>query len=178
MGIHDEVFIFENFLDNETCKRCLNTCIKYFKQFENDDDYLYNWDKKHIKITEFEKEIVLKVKTFLENKFSTTLRLQNFEAQIWPNSFETSLHKHIDKGREHTDFNSIIYLNEDFDGGEFYTDDGLSYKPKTGTLTFFNGQTVAHGVKKVLGNNRYTLIFWWLKPSFPSQDQVHGTEES
>lgn len=178
MGIHDEVFIFENFLDDETCKRCLNTCIKYFKQFENCDDYLYNWEKKRIIITEIEKEIISKVKTFLENKFSIKLTLNDCEAQLWPVSYASELHKHAEGDRVKTDFNSLIYLNDDFDGGEFYTDTGVIYKPKSRTLTFFNGQTIPHGVKKVLRNHRYTLIFWWTNTKFLCQDQVHGTEES
>ena len=180
MGINDEVFIFEKFLDDETCKRCLDTSINYFKQFENDDDFTRpeTWLKRRIIIHEHEKELVLKVKTFLEQKFSTILKLESCEAQIWPKNMYGILHKHVGRGRENTDFNSIIYLNDDFDGGEFYTDYGLSYKPKTGTLTFFNGSTIMHGLKKVLRTHRYTLIFWWSRPSFPDQDQVHGTEES
>jgi hypothetical protein len=56
-------------------------------------------------------------------------------------------------------------LNDAFEGGEFYTEKGVTYKPKTGALTFFNGSTVMHGVKKVLGCDRYTLILWWKRPT-------------
>ena len=61
------------------------------------------------------------------------------------------------------EYNSLIYLNEKFKGGEFYTKNGINLKPKKGMLTFFNGQTVHHGVKKVFNNDRKTIIFWWRK---------------
>ena len=178
MGINDEVFIFENFLDGETCKKYLNTAVTYFKQFENDKSFIYNMKKRTVQLYEHETELLHRVKTFLEQMFSTTLTIQTFEAHVWPISVKSNLHTHMVGNRVHSDFNSIIYLNDDFEGGEFYTNNGVLYKPKAGTLTFFNGQTIPHGIKKTLGKHRYILIFWWLKPSFPDQDQVHGTEES
>ena len=55
----------------------------------------------------------------------------------------------------------MLYLNDDFLGGEFYTESGIVLKPKKGMLTLFNGATVKHGVKKVLEKDRYSIIFWW-----------------
>jgi len=58
-------------------------------------------------------------------------------------------------------YNSLIYLNEDFDGGHFITKNGIKIKPEKGMLTFFNGQTIWHGVETVKNKDRKTLIFWW-----------------
>ena len=71
------------------------------------------------------------------------------------------LHVHDHNGRENIKYNSLIYLNENFLGGNFVTSKGIDIKPKKGMLTFFNGQTVCHGVKTVLQNDRKTIIFWW-----------------
>lgn len=98
----------------------------------------------------------------IEQQLRVRLTLDSAELCIWPTTSPGSgLHRHDWNGRESTDYNSILYLNEDFAGGQFYTDTGITVKPTTGTLTFFNGQTVMHGVRPTLKNNRCTAIFWW-----------------
>ena len=82
------------------------------------------------------------------------------QTQVWNKESYSQLHTHTYNDRENTDFNSLIYLNDNFDGGEFITTN-QSYKPEFGSLTFFNGKQIYHGVNKVSKNHRYTLIFWW-----------------
>jgi hypothetical protein len=55
----------------------------------------------------------------------------------------------------------LLYLNDDFEGGEFFTDTGIRIKPKKNRLTFFNGSAIPHGLTKVEKAHRYTIIFWW-----------------
>lgn len=57
---------------------------------------------------------------------------------------------------------NIIYLNNDFDGGElFFPDFNIEIKPKPGMLLTFPGNThYLHGVQEVLGNTRYTCSLW------------------
>lgn len=70
------------------------------------------------------------------------------------------------------DYSCIIYLNDDYTGGEFYfnkshinsNDDSIIIKPKTGQLVAFTaGLNHVHGVKKVLNGTRYTLACWFTK---------------
>jgi len=49
-----------------------------------------------------------------------------------------------------SDYNSLLYLNDNFSGGEFFTETGLTIKPIPGRLTFFDGSIVTHGVNKSL----------------------------
>jgi hypothetical protein len=155
----DTVFIYENFLERSLCQPYINKIIEHSNKFINDRDRVINWDKRTIDITD--DPIVDKVKKFLETELSMRLTCSQAQIQLWPKNFEGGLHKHNSRGREHTDFNSLIYLNDDYAGGEFYTEKGVCYKPVTGALTFFNGLINMHGVKKVLGSDRFTLIFWW-----------------
>ena len=60
-----------------------------------------------------------------------------------------------------TKYNSLIYLNDDFKGGEFFTRNGIKLKPQAGMLTLFDGSKVSHGLKKVKNKDRKTIIFWW-----------------
>ena len=57
---------------------------------------------------------------------------------------------------------TILYLNDDFDGGElFFPDFDIEIKPKPGMLAVFPGNThYLHGVKEVVGNTRYTAALW------------------
>jgi len=62
----------------------------------------------------------------------------------------------------HRDYSSIVYLNDNFLGGNFYFKDNTHYSIKTGMLMGFpSGVEYAHGIKKVLRGNRYTLAIWW-----------------
>lgn len=56
---------------------------------------------------------------------------------------------------------SVIYLNDDFEGGEIYFPDlEHSYKPVTGSLLFFEGW-LRHGVRAVMRGSRYTSPSWY-----------------
>jgi predicted 2-oxoglutarate/Fe(II)-dependent dioxygenase YbiX len=81
--------------------------------------------------------------------------------QNWNVNSISDLHIHNERGREKTKYNSLIYLNDNYNGGEFYTKNGIVIKPSVGLLTLFNGQKVWHGVNMVKKKDRHTLIFWW-----------------
>lgn len=65
---------------------------------------------------------------------------------------------------------SILYLNDDYDGGELYFEEfDLSIKPKSNQLVFFpSGCEFRHEVKPVLNGDRYTLA------SFYTTDKLIG----
>ena len=155
----DTVFVYENFLERSICQSYINKIFEKWNSFQDDKDRIDNWTKRTIDITN--DPIVAKVGYFLEKQLSIRLTCSQAEIQIWPKNYGSALHKHDSSGRENTDFNSMIYLNDNYGGGEFYTEKGVCYKPVTGALTFFNGAVNMHGVKKVLGSDRFTLIFWW-----------------
>jgi predicted 2-oxoglutarate/Fe(II)-dependent dioxygenase YbiX len=58
---------------------------------------------------------------------------------------------------------SILYLNDDYEGGETNYEDGTIFKPKKGRLLFFDGKYHKHGVNKVRNNIRYTVATWYKK---------------
>jgi predicted 2-oxoglutarate/Fe(II)-dependent dioxygenase YbiX len=62
------------------------------------------------------------------------------------------------------DYGSIMYLNDNYDGGELYFPAyDIDFKPKAGTLAFFPSSTYyVHGVKEVLGGVRYTSAHFWV----------------
>ncbi|XP_074659759.1 prolyl 3-hydroxylase 2-like isoform X2 [Tubulanus polymorphus] len=76
------------------------------------------------------------------------------------------------------DYSALLYLNEDFEGGEFiFAHRNLStqvlVKPKCGRLVGFNAG-VYHGVKAVLKGQRCAIAMWYtLDPYY--KEQAHST---
>jgi hypothetical protein len=61
-------------------------------------------------------------------------------------------------------FTSIIYLSDDYDGGELFfpQHEGFSIKPNKGTMLIFSGTiNNMHGINEVLKGTRYTHVTFW-----------------
>jgi len=152
----DKVYVFEDVLSSLECK-------KYSKMI-NDIGYQEQPLRWEHRIKDVSKDkIVNTIKNFLNKKLNIKLKLSNAEIQNWHVNTESPLHvhNHKEKGRKNTIHNSLLYLNDEYKGGEFVTKHGIIIKPKRGMLTFFNGQKVYHGVRRVFENDRKTIIFWW-----------------
>ena len=132
--------------------------------FENNSTFERNFSL-DLKAKEIQEKTFLKVKKLIETRCNLELQLESAELQTWPMNTDGPAHIH-DGYRSLTDFNSLLYLNDDFDGGEFYTEDGIIVRPKPGRLTFFDGSKVKHGVNEIYNGNRFTMIFWWKKTKF------------
>ena len=152
--IHDKVYVFENFLTKEACE-------KYLKKIKDIGyrEKLASWEERTTDISD--DPIAETVRHFLNNRFYLNLELDQVQTQNWHINSYGTLHRHDRDGRQNTGFNSLIYLNDDFDGGEFITAKGFVLKPKQGMLTFFNGSKIIHGTRRTLSKDRKTLIFWW-----------------
>jgi hypothetical protein len=152
--IQDKVYVFENYLTKEACE-------KYLKKIKDIGyrEKLASWEERTTDISD--DPIAETVRHFLNNRFYLNLELDQVQTQNWHINSYGPLHKHDRDGRQNTVFNSLIYLNDDFEGGEFITSTGFVLKPKQGMLTFFNGSKIIHGTRRTLSKDRKTLIFWW-----------------
>lgn len=150
----DEVFVCKNFLNQEECNSFIDMAPKLGKNVNG----AFPWDKRAVDITDH--PIVDRVRNFLTDHTNHKFNIDQAQIQNWHDGSFSELHIHNYDGREHIVFNSLIYLNNDYLGGEFYTKTA-EIKPEIGMLTLFNGQETYHGVKQVEGKDRFTLIFWW-----------------
>lgn len=151
----ERVEIFRNVLSKEEC----NEWISKAPEFTGS----YDFSNRIVQISDC--PIVNKIQDFLERKCNCKLNCSEAQIQLWPIGSYSELHIHDSNNREDTDYNSLLYLNDNFCDGEFITND-LIIKPETGMLTFFDGSSIYHGVNKVKKNHRYTLIFWWQNTFF------------
>jgi len=142
---------FKNFITEEECKEWIQKSSKFIN---------FQWENRVVDISNH--EIVENVQKFIESKLRIKTKCSQAQIQLWPIDSFSNLHTHTYDGREGGDYNSLIYLNNNFDGGEFFTQYEV-IKPEPGLLTFFHGGKIPHGVKTVKKFHRYTLIFWWEK---------------
>jgi len=61
------------------------------------------------------------------------------------------------------DIATIMYLNDDYEGGELYfPNQGIQFKPKRGAAYFFPGDmNYIHGITEITSGIRYTCPFFW-----------------
>jgi phenylpyruvate tautomerase PptA (4-oxalocrotonate tautomerase family) len=144
-----EILVFKNFLNKKECN-------KYIKKVPKVSKGTSSWDKRTSDITK--DPIVEKVTKFLKKQTGLDLKIEEAQTQNWNVGSKSRLHIHY--RRPDNCYTSSLYLNDDFEGGEFFTVDEIM-KPSAGTLTFFNGQKIWHGVKEVFKKDRKTIIFWW-----------------
>lgn len=68
-----------------------------------------------------------------------------------------------DNGTSQRHFSSIIYLNQDFSGGElFFPNQNINIYPKPGLLAIFpSTHEYMHGVKEIFNGVRFTMLNFW-----------------
>lgn len=85
-----------------------------------------------------------------------------------------------DRPSEIEDRSVLLYLNDDYEGGELQFPNQNTYlKPKAGTLIFFEGdEDVIHGVSKVISGERINLItfLWPIRYAGTQPEIIHGVE--
>ena len=147
--------IADNLLSQSEC----DTLINYYKENENFSE-------------KFRDVYPLQLKTkdpiidFLKTKLNSISK--NFNSEIdwfqivkWPINSTQNLH--FDTASQKTTLTSIVYLNDNYTGGQTYYEDGTIFKPKKGRGLFFDGQYHKHGVKPVNENIRYVVAAWYKK---------------
>ena len=101
--------------------------------------------------------------------------METVTLSFWPENSNQNLH--IDKTRPQTDYTSITYLNQNFQGGKtlVYQDTCqiMTCPPKTGRLLCFDGKKHYHGVTPIESFQRYTLNIWY---SLNSDFQINRNE--
>ena len=136
--IHKKLFVSQGWLHNET--EVLDFMCMLSSQNENDIFMKYI----HGKITDH-------IKSVNKSNF-----INYFQVVKWKEGL--SMQKHFDFDF-HT-WTSVIYLNDDYEGGETVVGD-KEVVPLKGKIVTFQGVSVLHGVNKVLKGDRYTVPVWY-----------------
>ena len=146
----------DKFLNKSECKRLIN---------------FYNLQPKPNRFdTTFPLSITQIAPQFLKDKINQLgMSINNsvidwFEIVKWP-SPNPGKNLHFDNASALTTLSSIIYLNDNYEGGNTYFEDGTTFAPVTGRAIFFDGKYYKHGVSAVSKSPRYTIATWLTRPS-------------
>ena len=135
----------DNFINQEQCINLIN----YF------NNNLNNTKKYRDTITLSHKDYYIFHKLQTLFNFQDFSNTDNMEIVLWNAGSKMDLH--TDNGDK---LSFIIYLNDDYVGGETIIDD-ITVKSRTGRLILFSNGYYLHKVNEVKTNKRYTLIGWY-----------------
>lgn len=180
----DNIKIINNFVELEDLKiiqKFLPTINEWMDAGENqyaedgtctyDASYWSNrqcsWDilqKINIDIYNLVDKYIDKMKKFLEDEFKVNLHKRPPVIVRWFSGLEQRPHadKQLNDGNPNPfptyDINSLIYYNDDFDGGElYYPQHNIEITPKPGLAVAHPGDiNYLHGVKMVTKGERFT----------------------
>lgn len=177
--------LFDKFLTANACNDIIQKFESQEKQYAKltaSELWCKDVDTPDISETEtieFKDEIVIEyLKNFIKNEFKEDVNYdQGFLVKAFPGS---SVMWHNDVSSKSVDLikkdpniantqklhelcpsiGLILYLNEEYEGGEIELKNGLLYKPKTGSLLAFHGSVHEHRVKPTT-DFRYIIVTWW-----------------
>ena len=147
--------ITDNFLSKKECDFLIN-----FYKSEEKNSFLFR-DVYPLKLNLKNSTINFLIKKLESISKLFSCKLDYSQIVKWPVGSKQDLH--FDKAEKETLFSSIVYLNENFEGGQTYYEDGTSIQPILGRSLFFNGVYYKHGVKEVKKNIRYVIATWYQK---------------
>jgi len=144
--------------------------IKILDNFINQKDCEYvtkNFFNYKDRINKFKNIYTLQVDDFgvLSKRLNEQAKIINnstldwIQIVRWPKGSYMNLH--YDNAKKNTSLACIIYLNENYKGGQTYFKDGTIIASKIGRLLFFDGQYYKHGVSKVKKFDRFTIAAWF-----------------
>lgn len=94
----------------------------------------------------------------MENLYTTEGFLSH-----WPTGSFAGEHVDNHSGYEFLTHSSVIYLNDEYEGGEIYFPKlDFEYRPQAGDGIFFpcSEPHLVHGVREITSGDRYTIAMW------------------
>jgi len=151
---------YENFLTPIECQYFINQHSKLFDP-ANDQRTFYHRKTKVVGYSGFSIQDSKKLNgrlNFTVKNIDEEAFVNYFEIVQWPTEEFQPAHKDF----EYHCYTSIIYLNDDFEGGETVVEE-KSIKPKEGLMILFDGDKKTHSVNKITKGTRYTIPCWYTK---------------
>jgi len=163
------VSVTENFLDKELFNK-LSTFAKTTKLYDqNVNDTV--WSQRIVHATQVPelKNDGLQYIELVRNKIKQEFEIQEeiYTDILCFNRWRIGdmQHAHADdaNGFHWRKFGCVLYLNDNYDGGEInFPNQEVTLKPKANTLAFFPGDAeFLHGVNPIMFGIRYTLSTFW-----------------
>lgn len=135
----------DDYLTKDVCDRY----IQLYKDYES-QAYVYN-DTKPLTLND--QELI----TCISNDFGVQYALDNLE--IVKRSKGSFMENHVDDGDS---LAFILYLNDDFQGGQTVLGDEFVVNPKVGRIIVFSNGTLIHRVEEIIQGDRFVIAGWFV----------------
>lgn len=165
----EEKNIIENFIHIDDCKYLIN-------YFDSNENKTWNNRKEFSHrtllfddIDNLTQQLLLyyqiKLKFFIEHFYNCHLNNWNKpEICRWLKGESMPMHGDNANGIDDMNYSSIIYLNNDYKGGEIQFSDKNKYRLNAGSVIFFNSDKYNfHEVLEITDGKRYTIPLWFKK---------------
>jgi hypothetical protein len=175
----------ENFISKEDCQYLIDAAIASDLWENGGHEFWNNRILNYFNMKEYDKkaaEIMLNANIRCSNVirnnyafpeiYSDTLQIVRwFPGMEQPPHADDMTNTDI-KGLEHRAFGSIIYLNDNYEGGQtYYPNYNISITPQAGKLAIHPGDPDhLHGVTKIEGEIRYTIASFWTSNKYQGQN--------
>ena len=145
--------LVDDFITKKECKYLINFYKSYeFKSFDFRDVHPLDLQESSM----LELEFLFKKLNKYASKFKA--KLEWTQIVKWPVGSTQNLH--FDDVGDPV-LTSVLYLNDNYKGGQTYYEEGTIFKPKTGRIVYFDGQQYKHGVKPVEKETRFVVAAWY-----------------
>ena len=169
------IYIEENFISLDECQRFIDLSLankeeKVNSNSNSEDTYstTVEWGNHGASyyggdvdptVPSLDDEVVTRVNSICKN-FDSDANLDYVGVVRWP--IGTFMKPHVDDNNVHNPdmFAAMLYLNDDFEGGNTVFHD-LVVKPEVGKLIIFSNSQYLHYVTKVESDERFVLSFWF-----------------
>ena len=152
------IFKKENFLSEKECKSLINfhknnfNLNNKFSKKHYDTEVLLMYDMQN---TSLFKKINNLLNSFIKSR-NKKYKINYFELVKWFTNSDQKEHIDLD----YHPYTSIIYLNDNYVGGETVVHNKV-INPIKGKLVSFEGNKIFHKVNKITKGIRYTLPCWY-----------------
>jgi prolyl 4-hydroxylase len=165
------IHVVENFIDKSNRQHIQHVLELMVDRglMEKRGDYKYRKMRSHYSIIDnYLYDYAIKANNYIENMYDLSYQPHILDYGTFASEAGYAMEPHIDTVNDYEAFNylkysSVIYLNDDFEGGEIvFPIIGIEYKPKAGDAIFFPSDDIKylHGVNSIKSGNRYTLAYW------------------
>jgi len=178
IGLKKNIVIIENFISNEECKIVLDSIddkmLWHSYSLEGIPDKISKNLYEKPQAFKILKNAIDKLQNEIEMHFGRPLEEGFPSIRMWSPGEYQPIHADGEDPQGNpnesyiVDYGSVIYLNDDYEGGEIYfPDQGIDFRPKSGTVVFFPSNNMfIHGVREIISGNRYTCPQFWVPTKY------------
>lgn len=148
------IIIEDNFVSDEEIEKLLN-------YFNKNEEKCSEWHGTYtLQLSDEFSELGHRLNNYAFSRYGSIIDWAKLVK--WPSDSFQPLH--FDNASDNTVLSSIIYLNDDYEGGQTFFEDKTIITPKKKRILLFNGKIYKHGVMPITKGTRYTFAVWY-KPA-------------